>query len=97
MNKKRITPILSLTLIALGLVLLMILPYLIKGLPFEYGGDLKPTYFPYYTEFRSLIAQFVKKGQLPFYSWNLFLGNNCKEIELNQAVAKQDEIKMIGV
>ena len=76
MNKKRITPILSLTLIALGLVLLMILPYLIKGLPFEYGGDLKPTYFPYYTEFRSLIAQFVKKGQLPFYSWNLFLGNN---------------------
>lgn len=76
MNKKRITPILGLTLIALGLVLLMISPYLIKGLPFEYGGDLKPTYFPYYTEFRSLIGQFIKQGQLPFYSWNLFLGNN---------------------
>jgi len=76
MNKKRITPILGLTLIALGLVLIMISPYLIKGLPFEYGGDLKPTYFPYYTEFRSLIGQFIKQGQLPFYSWNLFLGNN---------------------
>lgn len=76
MNKKRISPIFTLAFMAIALVFIMISPYLIKGLPFEYGGDLKPTYFPYYTEFRSLIGQFIKTGQLPFYSWNLFLGNN---------------------
>lgn len=76
MNKKRLLPIIGLTLTALGLVLFIISPYLIKGLPFEYGGDLKPTYFPYYTEFRTLIGQFIKNREFPFYSWNLFLGNN---------------------
>ncbi|HET6784701.1 MAG TPA: YfhO family protein [Erysipelotrichaceae bacterium] len=76
MNKKRLLPIIGLTLVALGLVLFIISPYLVKGLPFEYGGDLKPTYFPYYMEFRTLIGQFIKNRELPFYSWNLFLGNN---------------------
>ena len=73
---KKYLGIISLILCAIFILTFMIGPYWINDLPFEYGGDLKPTYFPYYTEFRSLISQFLKTGELPFYSWNLFLGNN---------------------
>ena len=51
-------------------------PYLINNMPLTYGTDIKPQWFEFYTEFKNLIIQFFETKQLPFYSWNLFLGNN---------------------
>ena len=62
-------------LILVSITLLsMIVPYLFTNTPFEYGGDLKPQHFAFYTEFRSLIVNFIRTKQLPFYSWHSFLG-----------------------
>ena len=76
MNKISKRTIFLVVLFSVLATTVMVSPYWFQKLPFEYGGDLKPTYFPYYTEFRALISNFLKNGKLPFYSWNLFLGND---------------------
>ncbi len=76
MKKIKDSGLFWLILITLAIVSLMMLPYWLGNYPFEYGGDLKPTYFPYYSEFRLLMGNLVRGEGLPFYSWNLFLGNN---------------------
>jgi Bacterial membrane protein YfhO. len=62
----------------LGLVILtllaMLIPYLVTNTPFEYGGDVKPQHFAFYTEFHSMIMNFIETRQFPFYSWTSFLG-----------------------
>ena len=67
-------------LILFGLItliaLMCFLPSLLKGVPITFGTDIKPQWFEFYTEFKNLIRSFIKERQLPFYSWNLFLGNN---------------------
>lgn len=66
----------------IGLLLLAIVsiigPYLLLNMPFEYGGDLKPSWYAFYTEMQNLISlrAIVQHGRLPFYSWNMFLGTN---------------------
>jgi uncharacterized membrane protein YfhO len=52
------------------------LPTWIQNYAFVYGGDLKPQHFQFYTEFRSLMSNFIHNRELPFYSWDIFLGNN---------------------
>lgn len=53
-------------------------PYLIKDLPFVYGGDLQPSWYAFYTEMQNLISisAIIQHFRLPFYSWSMFLGNN---------------------
>lgn len=53
-------------------------PYLIKNLPFVYGGDLQPSWYAFYTEMQNLISvsAILQHFRLPFYSWTMFLGNN---------------------
>lgn len=67
-------------LLLLGLTcliaLLCFIPSIINNVPITFGTDLKPQWFEFYTEFKNLIRNFVKKGEFPFYSWSLFLGNN---------------------
>ena len=58
------------------IALMCFLPSLVKGVPITFGTDIKPQWFEFYTEFKNLIRNFVNEGQLPVYSWNLFLGNN---------------------
>ena len=67
--------ILLLVLVSITL-LAMIIPYLLTNTPFEYGGDLKPQHFAFFAEFRGMLGNFVRTGQLPFYSWNSFLGTD---------------------
>jgi len=66
-----------LLIIILALIIfIMLAPYIITNAPFEYGGDLKPSGYSFYVEFKSLISNFFKTGAFPFYSWDLFLGTN---------------------
>lgn len=60
---------------ALGL---MIGPYLLLNIPLEYGGDLKPSWYAFYSELQNLvsISKILRTGTLPFYSFKMFLGNN---------------------
>ena len=57
---------------------LMIGPYIILNIPLEYGGDLKPSWYAFYSELQNLvsISNLIKNGTLPFYSFKMFLGNN---------------------
>lgn len=75
---KKIKPIYVLTILLLIAVFSFVGPYLIMNLPFEYGGDLKPSWYAFYTEMKNLISikDILTKGRLPFYSWDMFLGNN---------------------
>lgn len=56
----------------------MIGPYLLLNIPLEYGGDLKPSWYAFYSELQNLvsISNILKSGTLPFYSFKMFLGNN---------------------
>lgn len=56
--------------------LMCFFPSLSKNVPITFGTDLKPQWFEFYTEFKNLIFSFFNNKELPFYSWNLFLGNN---------------------
>lgn len=71
---KRLTVLLG----VLSLIIICIyLPYLLTNTPFEYGGDLKPQWFPYFTDFKNLVNfNNILHGVFPFYSWDLFLGTN---------------------
>ncbi len=51
-------------------------PYILTSRSLQYGTDIKTQWFQFYTEFKSLMSAFIHHKQLPFYSWNLFLGNN---------------------
>lgn len=68
---------LLLGLLIAGLAL-MIGPYIILNIPLEYGGDLKPSWYAFYSELQNLvsISNLIKNGTLPFYSFKMFLGNN---------------------
>ena len=74
---KKISPLLKLAILTLGIIFVFYLPYILTNTPFEYGGDLKPQGFTFFTEFKNIIS-FSKllNGVFPFYSWNLFLGTN---------------------
>lgn len=67
-------------LILIGLITFIswmyFLPSIIKGVPITFGTDIKPQWFEFYAEFRNLMVTFIKTRQLPFYSWNSFLGSN---------------------
>lgn len=72
-EKKYLLLLLGLTCL---ITLLCYLPSLIKCVPITFGTDIKTQWFEFYTEFSNLISNFIHKGELPFYSWNLFLGSN---------------------
>ncbi|MDR1793981.1 MAG: YfhO family protein [Erysipelotrichaceae bacterium] len=48
----------------------------LSGNLFAYGYDARNQAYPFYTEYRRLYLQFFTTGSLPFYSFNLFLGNS---------------------
>lgn len=74
---KKVSPLIKLITVTLLIVFLYYLPYIITNTPFEYGGDLKPQGFTFFTEFKSLISfSKLMNGILPFYSWDFFLGTN---------------------
>ena len=76
MLKREIKEIVLLSLLVLFISFFMMSPYLLNQMPLTYGTDIKPQWFEFYTEFKNLMIQFLETKQLPFYSWNLFLGNN---------------------
>ncbi len=72
-NKSRLLLITLLTLMVIGVYM----PYFLTNTPFEYGGDLKPQWYPFFIEFKDQInLSNLLSGILPFYSWDLFLGTN---------------------
>lgn len=56
--------------------LMYFFPSISKNVPVTFGTDIKPQWFEFYAEFRNLMSSFIHNGELPFYSWNMFLGNN---------------------
>ena len=68
--------ILILLLLITLISMMYFLPSILNNVPLTFGTDIKPQWFEFYTEFRNLISNFIHNRELPFYSWNLFLGNN---------------------
>lgn len=69
----------SLTILVIAILvscLIFYSPYIFTGRSLQWGTDIKTQWFQFYTEFRKLLTEFFKTKQFPFYSWNLFLGNN---------------------
>lgn len=77
MNLMKKNKYLLLLLVALASIcVLFLLPYWLSNRPFAYVGDIQTQWFPFYNEIRRLLLSFLKEGNLPFYSWTAFLGNN---------------------
>lgn len=68
--------ILILLLLIILISMLFFLPSIINSVPLTFGTDIKPQWFEFYTEFKNLVSNFIHNKELPFYSWDLFLGNN---------------------
>ncbi len=76
----------ELTVITVFFIMLMIvfLPQILSGTAFSYGYDMRHQYFPFFEEFRNQWYNFIAmdkfpnlfSGELPFYSWTMFLGTN---------------------
>ncbi len=54
----------------------LFLPYLLTDTPMVLGWDFRGQYNMFYSNLKVMLEQLVSDHTLPFYSWNLFLGNN---------------------
>ena len=70
---KYILPIIILLII---LIALIVAPYFVENKPFIIGADIRTQHRLFFEEFKLLMGNFVKVGSPPFWSWNLFFGNN---------------------
>ena len=52
------------------------IPYLLENKAFVIGPDMRSQVRPIFVEFKRLIKSFITAGTLPFWSWNIFIGNN---------------------
>lgn len=68
--------LLLLSLIVIAILFIYYLPAIIKGVAYVPGADLRSQWYTFFYEFKRLIKDFIQNGNLPFYSWTTFLGNN---------------------
>ncbi len=76
----------ELIVLSVFLILLAVtfVPQVLSGLAFSYGYDMRQQYFAFFEEFRKQWTGWISlssipnllSGELPFYSWNMFLGSN---------------------
>ncbi len=75
----------TLSFIVAVLIVMILVPHFDSGYAFGYGHDMRHQHYPFFEEFRKLMLSWIKienfpyvfQGEnLPFYSWDLFLGNN---------------------
>ena len=62
--------------IVIGVLFVYYLPATINNTAYVQGTDLRSQWYEFYYEFKRLIKDFIQNGNLPFYSWSTFLGNN---------------------
>ena len=73
--KRNKSAIFGLFLILL-IIIIIFIPHILSGNTFSYGYDIRHQYYPFYTEFKSIITASLSNFRFPFYSWNIFLGSN---------------------
>ncbi len=72
----RMRPLSILIVLLIVMICAMFLPYLLSGESFFYGYDIRHQYLPFYSEYQEKIFHFLEYGKFPYYSWDIFLGNN---------------------
>lgn len=73
---RRVLPVLALIGIVLFIFLFIFLPFVWEDIAFVIGYDIRNQYRPWFTEFRNLLKNALFQRTLPFWSWNIFYGNN---------------------
>lgn len=74
--KKNIKSLLLLLIISSVIYVIFLTPYISTNQPVVLGFDTQELWGQFIKEYYRLIDQFFLTGELPFYSWNFFLGNN---------------------
>lgn len=74
--KKKIKSILFIMIAVSIIYFVFLIPYISSSHPVVLGFDTQELWGQFIKEFYRLIDQFKSTGELPFYSWNFFLGNN---------------------
>ncbi|MFV0479538.1 MAG: YfhO family protein [Anaerorhabdus sp.] len=67
-----------------AMMVITFLPQILSGLMFASGYDIRQQHYPFFVEFRNQWLNmitlgnfpYIFSGDLPFYSWNTFLGSN---------------------
>lgn len=52
------------------------LPYIFSDTEFVLGWDMRSLYSSNFNQLRNMLQHSIQTGELPFYSWNSFLGND---------------------
>ncbi len=73
---KKYFPILILISFVILITAFIMVPYIIEGKAFVIGFDSRTQYRLFFIEFRRLIVNAIKQKTFPFWSWNMFFGNN---------------------
>ena len=73
---RNILPIIALISIVIFIFLFIFLPFVWEDIAFVIGYDIRNQYRPWFTEFRNLLKNALFQRTLPFWSWNIFYGNN---------------------
>ncbi|MEG0404548.1 MAG: hypothetical protein RR571_09205, partial [Anaerorhabdus sp.] len=74
--KKNVKSLLLLLIISSVIYVIFLTPYISTNQPVVLGFDTQELWGQFIKEYYRLIDQFFLTGELPFYSWNFFLGNN---------------------
>ena len=74
--KNKYYPIILIILISISILSISFLPYIINGKAFIYGYDLLNQWRPWFSEFSNQLDLAIQNKEIPFWSWNMFFGNN---------------------
>ena len=73
---KNSLPVLLLITLVFIVFLFIFIPFVVEDKAFVIGYDIRNQYRPWFTEFRNLIKNAFYQRTFPFWSWNIFYGNN---------------------
>ncbi len=68
--------LLLLSALVICILLAYYFPFINSGVAYVQSTDLRSQWYEFYYEYKRLIKDFIQNGNLPFYSWTTFLGNN---------------------
>jgi len=73
---KRYLPIIGIIGLVFFIYLFVFVPFILEDTAFVIGYDIRNQYRPWFTEYRELLKTAISQRTLPFWSWNMFFGNN---------------------
>lgn len=73
---KKLLPIILTICLVVLIFFFIFVPFILEDTAFVIGYDVRNQYRPWFTEYRQLLKNALSQRTFPFWSWNMFFGNN---------------------